>query len=256
MLVLAFSGAVPASAQLDLPVDVASGWDFDKSLKLGFRPWGYKIVNAVDGHPVRAGKQSVRFEVRPGDCSRNSAGHDDCLADRERHELVQTGSQQKEGDKLWYAWSLYVPSDYPNVFPAKVTLGQFHQNPEVIWMFRNKGGGYHVNRQNTLGRGYGFDEILDDTALRGRWNDILVHVRWTYRDTGIFNVWVNEKKTYEYHGPTMGKNTTVYFKFGLYRAFVSRYKARYRSSALPVQVVYFDEVRRGRSRAEVTKFLK
>ena len=97
------------------------------------------------------------------------------------------------------------------MFPAKVTLGQFHQSPEVIWMFRNKGGGYHVNRQQALGRGYGFDEILDDTSLRGRWSDIIVHVRWTHRDTGTFRVWVNGKMTYNYRGPTMGKNTKVYF---------------------------------------------
>ncbi len=256
MLALTIPAASPVSARVDLPTDVASGWDFDKSLKLGFKPWGYKIVSADDGHPVRAGKQSIRFEVRPGDCSRNSVGHDDCLTDRERHELVQTGSTQIEGDDWWYAWSLYMPEDYPNVFPTKVALGQFHQSSKVTWMFRNKGGGYYVNRQQTLGRGYGFDKILDDISLRGNWNDIVVHVRWTFQDTGIFHVWVNGKKAYDYSGPTMGQNTKVYFKFGIYRAFISRYKERYSASGLPVQVIYFDEVRRGRTRAEVTKYLK
>jgi len=27
-----------------------------------------QVVNKKDGHPVRAGKKSIRFEVRAGDC--------------------------------------------------------------------------------------------------------------------------------------------------------------------------------------------
>ena len=255
-LALLLAGAPPSQAGVTLPRDVASGWNFDLSLKRGFKPWGYTIVSAADGHPVRSGAQSIRFEVRPGDCGSNSAGHSDCTTDRERHELVQIGRTQKEGDDWWYGWSIYVPEEYPNVFPAKVALAQFHQHPQVIWMFRNGDGGYHVNRQNDLGRGYGFDPILSDAELRGRWNDILVHVQWTHKDTGSFRVWVNGKPAYDYTGPTMGKNTTVYFKFGIYRALVSKYKQRYGVTALPKQVVYFDEVRRGRTRAEVTKYLR
>jgi hypothetical protein len=248
--------ASAAHAEIDLPADVASGWQFERSLKIGFKPWGFKVVNVKDGYPVRSGQQSLRFEVRPGDCGRNSIGHDDCATDRERHELVQVGRNQVEGDDWWYAWSIFVPHDYPNVYPTKVALGQFHQHPEVIWMFRNRDGGYFVNRQQELGRGYGFDRILDDKSLRGRWNDILVHVKWTHTKMGTFRVWVNEKKAYDYRGPTMGKNTTAYFKFGIYRTFISRYMVEHGVSSVPTQVVYFDEVRRGHSRQEVTRGLR
>lgn len=255
LLSIAFGSSL-ALAEVDLPSDVSSGWKFNRSLKIGFKPWGFQIVNAKDGHPVRAGEQSIRFEVRPGDCSKNSVGHDDCLTDRERHELVQTGRKQKEGDEWWYAWSIFVPHDMPNVFPTKVTFGQFHQNPNVIWMFRNKDGGYFVNRQNTLGRGYGFDRILEDRTLRGRWNDIVAHVRWTHKNEGLFRVWVNEKMAYDYRGPTLGKDKIAYFKFGIYRTFVSRYMADRGVDAVPTQVIYYDEVRRGKTRQEVTAGLR
>ncbi|MEC9367083.1 MAG: polysaccharide lyase [Pseudomonadota bacterium] len=243
--------ASPATATEQLPADVASGWDFEKSLKPDFKPWGYSVVDITDGHPVRAGRKSLRFEVRPGDCSWNTIGHNDCKTDRERHELVQVGDLQKEGDEYWYAWSLYLPQDYPVVSPVRVALAQFHQHPEVIWMFRNDEGGYAVNRQEELGRGYGYDPILRDEDMRGLWNDILVHASWTSKPEGRFTVWVNGVKAYDYTGPTMGKANTVYFKLGIYRTFVSHFRRKHGVAEVPRQVVYFDEIRRGRSRAEV-----
>lgn len=35
------------------------------------------IVSAKDGHPVRDGKKSLRFELRDGDCNPNNKGYDD-----------------------------------------------------------------------------------------------------------------------------------------------------------------------------------
>ena len=43
------------------------------------------LVNLKDGHPVRSGKKSYRFEVRLGDCG-NDEGHNDCKKDRQRVE--------------------------------------------------------------------------------------------------------------------------------------------------------------------------
>lgn len=251
---LCFAIAAPTGARADeeaLPADVASGWVFAKSLKLNFKPHGYAVVSAGDGHPVRAGRQSIRFEVRAGDCSWNSLGFSDCETDRERHELVQIGDTQKQGDAYWYGWSIYLPKDYPVVFPAKVALGQFHEIGPVTWMFRNKDGGYFVNRQDGFGPPYGFDKILEDDEMRGLWNDIEVFVRWMPDDTGVFAVWLNGRQVYDHRGPTMHAGERPYFKFGLYRNVISRYKQANGVGRLPTQVVYFDEVRRGKTRAEV-----
>ena len=49
-----------------------------------------QVVNKKDGHPVRSGKQSIRFEVRSGDCGKDEMGEwNDCKNDRERHELIR-----------------------------------------------------------------------------------------------------------------------------------------------------------------------
>lgn len=250
-LALAAGHVLPAVAAEDLPEDVASGWEFEKSLKPNFKPWGYSVVSLQDGHPVRAGRQSIRFEVRPGDCSWNSIGHSDCDTDRERHELVQVGNTQKEGDDYWYAWSIYLPAGYPVVHPVRVALGQFHQHPEVIWMFRNDDGGYAINRQEELNGTYAYDKVLQDADMRGMWNDITARIRWSSGSDGRFETWINGVKVYDYTGPTIGKGNSAYFKFGIYRTFVSHYARAHGKAGVPTQVVYFDEVRRGRSREEV-----
>ena len=54
---------------ITLPEDVVVGNNYSKSL-IGddYKEYGMQVVNKYDGYPVRAGKQSIRFEVQPGDC--------------------------------------------------------------------------------------------------------------------------------------------------------------------------------------------
>ena len=78
-----------------MPDDVASGFPgegFKEKLPYDFKPWGYAVVNQSDGAPVRAGDQSVRFEVRKGDCGYADGPpleESDCKRGRQRHELNQ-----------------------------------------------------------------------------------------------------------------------------------------------------------------------
>ncbi|SVD72303.1 uncharacterized protein METZ01_LOCUS425157, partial [marine metagenome] len=65
-----------------------------------------RVVNKKDGHPVRKGKQSVRFEKRPGQCGGDSPTSGDCNNKSERAEIEMT-SAEESGDDTWYAWSVY-----------------------------------------------------------------------------------------------------------------------------------------------------
>ena len=228
--------------------DTISGWSMRKSLPANFKNYGYQAVTGVDGHPVRAGKKSVRFEVRAGDCSWSS-GWNDCENDRERHELLTT--DEWSSGEIWYHWSIYLPQDYPIIFPVKVALGQFHQQgTQPAWMFQNSAGGYYVDNQ-TRGHTIKLTPILTDEEMRGQWNDILVHVKWTSDHDGFFRVYVNgeTEARHSWTGPTKKPNRRVYFKFGIYRSFMSR-----RAGDEATQVVYYDEVNRARSCKDVTKF--
>ena len=128
-----------------LPNDVVSGSKFKKSLTGNYyKIYGMQVVDKKDGHPVRAGEKSIRFEVRAGDCGKDKdGGWNDCKKDRERHEL--SGKYRVSKGERWYAWSIYLPEDFINVYPVSTMLGQFHQEKKhVIWMFKNGSGGYWI----------------------------------------------------------------------------------------------------------------
>ena len=58
-----------SSFSVTLPKDVVSGSKFKKSLTGNYyKKYGMEVVSKADGHPVRAGEKSIRFEVRAGDC--------------------------------------------------------------------------------------------------------------------------------------------------------------------------------------------
>lgn len=116
-LVPALSVAVPVAAQA---VDRGTFGPFVRSLNA--KDYGYRIVPDPTGAAPTAFVE--RFEVRSGDCAANT-GWDDCANDRERSELSEKGNRNPAGTTGWYGWSLYLPSDFPNVYPTKVALGQF-----------------------------------------------------------------------------------------------------------------------------------
>ena len=62
-----------------LPKDVAQGYKNAWTFCCNFDPktrltpdYAFKIVNKSDDHPVRLGEQSIRFELRRGDCGVSS----------------------------------------------------------------------------------------------------------------------------------------------------------------------------------------
>ena len=220
----------------------------DKSL----REHVVKIVDKSDNHPVRFGKQSLRFEVRNGDGwgwdSRN---------DRERVELLICCVNKKT---TWTAWSLYLPNDYEKIFPAKTMLAQFHNDADNPPAFAfenqsdrrtNEGGGYWIEVDEYVGGNNVPKKLLDHSEMLGRWNDILVNAKWTHKDDGFFKIWVNNKLAYDYKGQTKSKGVRTYYKFGIYRSWISKYKSYHKGKEVPTQVVYFDEVRAGKTKEKV-----
>lgn len=222
-------------------IDRGSFGFFDRSLNN--KSHGYQVVDDPTGTAPTA--KVERFEVRPGDCASDS-GWSDCKNDRERSELSQQKPRENPGSSHWYGWSIYFPKDYITVAPTKVALGQFHQTgAHPVWMFQETSGGYFLDDQVT-GYTRRYHELILDNDLRGKWHQVEVHVMWTNKGDGFFKVWVNGEEKVNYAGPTMAKND-VYFKYGLYRTFVSRYEQAHKKP-IPTQVVYFSNVRRTSSR--------
>jgi hypothetical protein len=199
------------------------------------------VVHKSDGHPVRSGDSSRRFEVSAGDCSWDEVWND-CKNDRERHELYSTNTFTNSED--WFQWSIFLPKDYELIYPVKVALAQFHQNgSHPVWMFQNSSGGYFVDNQ-VIGSTIEIKKILTDEDMRGHWTDILVHVKWTSKQNGFFRVYVNgeTQPRYTWIGATKEKNRAVYYKVGIYRSFISR-----GNEPTPTQIVYYDDIARAAS---------
>ena len=102
-----------------LPDDISKGykkgWTFTNNFdhKTRLTPdYAFKVVNKSKGHPVRSGEQSIRFELRRGDCGKSPGGYDDCTIwnknngmSSERHEL---GSENFFKGTLWHTYSIFL----------------------------------------------------------------------------------------------------------------------------------------------------
>ena len=304
VLLISFCNISYAEEIVNLPNDTSSGYKklFKSLTGKYYKDHGIQVVNKKDGHPVRSGKQSIRFEVRSGDCGKDEMGEwNDCKNDRERHEL----SGGKKIDKMskgeyWFAWSVYFPTDHQNLYPLSNNYGQFHQQGgPPVFMFKERIHGYSVVR--TIGDSdYDERKLVDKKKMPGKWFEVLINAKWTKKDNGFFKVWVNDKLKYDYKGPTKTEKY-VYQKFGIYRTGITRYlnyqnkshiqkcldenngtteeygamydlrqkKIRHKISIqlynkckdyyepinVPTTIVYFDEVRKGKSKESVTKNL-
>ncbi len=215
---------------------------FERSLST--TSYGYSIVNDPTG--VAPTSMVERFEVRPGDCS-SDAGWSDCKNDRERSELSEK-SKNYENSDWWYGWSFYTPPEYPIIAPAKTAIGQFHQHSgPPAFMFQNGNGGYWVDRN--FGSTTDYIQLLTHEKMLGQWNKVEVHALWKQED-GFFQVFVNGELKYDFKGRTMS-GTSVYFKYGVYRSYVSRYTSINSNSPAPTQVVLFANVKKAKNRQDL-----
>ena len=211
---------------------------------LNDKPWGYTIVANTDaGSTV---KNIERFEVRAGDCG-SDPGWSDCANDRERSEIT-FAPDNSVGSEMWYGLNILVPKDYINVYPTKVDFFQFYQpDPNgPVWMFQNYGGGLYIDRQvnhkDTI-----IQPLMTAAELNGKWHNVILHVKWSNGKDGLFEVYIDNVPKYAYTGPTL-EGKTVYFKYGIYRTYLTRYEAKFNVKALPTQVLYFNNVRRANTR--------
>ena len=232
------------------------GFIFNRVNPVGARTDAFQVVSAP-AHPVRYGKHSERFEVRPGDCGASETGAwDDCARDRERVELLEDG-ESGEGEKDWYRWSIHIPEGHKNIYPAKVTYGQFFQAPckrRPAFMFNEHNGGLWLRIHKNIG---GYEEmtpLLKPEKFIGKWNDIVVHAHWSRKQDGFFKVFVNGEEKVDYEGNTLSETghfgnpcTAMKLKYGVYRSFVSRSG----KSGAVTTTAYYDGMVKSESKAGI-----
>ena len=206
-------------------------------------PADYQVI--PDPTSTAPSKMIEKFLVKDGDCGK-TATWNDCEMDRERSELSEKERTNKEGSVIWYGWSLYFPKDYPQIYPTKVALGQFHQDDSSpLWMFQQNDEGYFLEG-NFLSPKKVY-ELVKDKNLREKWHKIEIEIKWSAKADGYLKLWVNGEPKVDYKGPTK-QSHEVYFKYGLYRSFLNRYKSAKKVKSIPEQYVYYANVKRALSR--------
>jgi len=214
---------------------------------------------------ARSGNYFQQFELRDGDCFSDGMWND-CETDRERIEF-SSRPRQILSYKQCYGYSLKLSKDFRDISPTNITLGQIHQKGGP----KGEAGGFksfpnliHITvKGNALY--FGWDALTGSRTnvtsrlrlFRLKWLDEMLDV-WTdisfcldFKESKI-EVWVDGKQKVKLLKSPINpklKPQKIYFKYGIYRSFVSRYKDIHKT--LPTQIVYFDEIRRGNSVEDV-----
>ena len=210
---------------------------------------------------ARAGSFYQRFELREGDCFPSpDGGWNDCKTDRERFEFSSKPRQKPTG-KQCYGYSLMLDENFQSVHPTNTDLGQVHQKggpkgtaggfksfPPLIQIgakYDRLIFGWHelTGDENNITDNKREFELAKISDMKGVWTDISFCLDFKNKR---MDAWVNgEKKVEVDRSPINFMPDAIYFKYGIYRSFVSRYKNQHGS--IPTQIAYYDEVRRGNS---------
>lgn len=243
LFILVFSTVFAMTSVVMAQNSISRGQFGPFHISLNQREYGYQVVQDMTGTAPMP--MIEKFVVKPGDCGVSNTWND-CQTDRERSELSEKDRSNKEGQSFWYGWYFFLPNSYISISPAKVALGQFHQDKgDPLWMFQLQDDGYFLEEQlSEEKRKY---PLISKDQLKGRWHRVEVEVLWTRKQDGYFRVWLNGESKVNIQGPTKMKQD-VYFKYGLYRSFLSRYKESSKGILLPTQEIYYSNVKRSKNR--------
>ena len=218
--------------------------------------WGCLLVNKSDGQPVFDGNQSVRFEVRPGDCNANS-GWSDCANDRSRWELQSDDHKwaSTQGKIITYQYYVYVPYQ-PQILPptrtdvrdrtASTLLSQLNwysrTNKDtttghsiMAGLYVNESGGFYVLTNKDFGYTPN-QKILIDANPYDKWIKMTYVVKSTTAADGYIKIYANDKLVVDETRATLpDTDCTTLIRIGFYNTFLS-----VTSLAWQTQVAYYD----------------
>ena len=218
---------------------------------------------------ARRGEFYQKFELRNGDCYADDVW-DDCKNDRERVEFSSRPHQKVEGVQC-FGYSIKLDINFVDVYPTNTSLGQVHQKggpkgtagglesyPPLIEIGAKKGRyffGWHElsgSSTNVIDIRKDFD-LISLEEMKNKWTDISFCLDF---ENQRMDVWLNGVKKHEIlKSPVNFNPEKIYFKYGIYRSFISKFKEkerRYnRDDIMPTQIVFYDEIRTGNSIEEV-----
>ncbi len=195
--------------------------------------------------PTRTGQGAIEIRVFPKAMA--AMGGDGQLT--ERAEIREAPEVRlKMGVESWYAFSFFLPADFPMV-DTRLVIARWKQSfkdarkdRSPMIALRYMGGCLIVDVSRDRGKRRLCSREID---LRGRWVDMVFHILpraskkipRAFKD-GLLQVWMGKKQIVDYRGPLgfVDDEDEIYFKLGLYRDHME----------IPMRIVY-DRYRRGES---------
>ncbi|RYZ67177.1 MAG: hypothetical protein EOP09_11470 [Proteobacteria bacterium] len=169
---------------------------------------------------------TLRFEMREGDTWTGPQG-----SRTFRNELIP-GTFPNVGGMREYSCSIFLPSDFPiednrlvlmQWWPqAKTELGEEGRSPSLALRFVN-GEVSATIRHSPLRVIRDPDQVAKVGLFRrhlqlGTWQTFKFRARWSHRDDGLVQAWLNGELLADYHGPVgYSDDQGPLFKFGMYR---------------------------------------
>ena len=230
--------------------DVFGNLAFWVSSVIGSKSWSCLIVNKSDGQPVFDGTQSVRFEVRPGDCTApDYTSISDCVNDRSRSEIDTSDGNSgvhppsTQGQIITYEYRVYIPTQ-PLIRPAGSSvlmvltqLRNTHTSDALAYLCVDAAGGLYLQTHE----GFSFiasQKVTIDTKPQDKWIKIKYVVKSTSASDGYVKIYVNDALVINETRATLpDADQTQMLKIGIYNSYLS-------AAAQPwqTQVVYFDGI--------------
>ena len=202
--------------------------------------------------PVRNGEGAIEIRVLPG--YRAAVGGDGQLT--ERAEIRESPEVRLNmGTESWYAFSFFLPADFPFV-DTRLVIASWKQSFKETWKDRSPmvslrymNGRMRIHVERDRGQRVVY---VEKTDLRNKWIDMVFHIipkasrklPFKFKE-GLLQVWKNGKQIVDYQGALgfVDDEDQIYFRMGLYRDRME----------LPMRIC-FDRFRRGNSFEEVSGY--
>ncbi len=197
------------------------------------------IVNS----PIRSGSKAARFENRK--------------EDNEKHAGLRLRSEPAYSER-WYELSFLTPEEN-STDPVGELYVQWHDRPDwklgESWRnpplaLRITNDQFYITNAwdsrpvNVVRQAEGYNTWNIGSVEKGRWEDFVFHVKWSYKADGLLEVWRNGTKVLHYTGPTCYNDALGPFLWiGMYKY------GNFARSNSTKRVVYIDEIRIGDEQA-------
>ncbi|SPF75297.1 hypothetical protein ALP8811_00284 [Aliiroseovarius pelagivivens] len=286
-LIASISLSAPAAFAAEKPgKSILKSTRIEKELRAKTK-YGYTLAK---GHS-RAGQKAQRFELRHGDCGGNKYWDDCTNdRQRIERKEDPKDRLQKVGGQTWYGWSFFLNPDFRDIGPGNTTLGQlkmkgwrtplwhFNMRDGKAMMWFGNEGGCTIGRVSKLRGRWNDVVIFADYSTAPKGPSFVMYMDGK-------EVCKRQKPMVT---QTMLNNSErdLFLKYGIYNSYLSRWLERNKTQAvtaapfqdryatetgssktsnsasstpfaynwgvtLPTQVVFYDEMRFGKNRAQV-----